>query len=107
MNLDQHLAFINKKVEFQSCKLCPVRKKLDMKLSRNLFWVFVQPLYRLAYALTSGDKRNANAVIKHISIKFKSFCLLPMLCKLVYSSKCQIHYKVTCNTHLRSNTSMT
>ena len=51
--VDEHLSEINKKLNHIASKFypLPLRRKANLKLSKNLFTTFISPLYRLAYAL--------------------------------------------------------
>jgi hypothetical protein len=53
-----HIAHIERKINFITYRLAPIRLRSSLKLVTNLYKVFVKPLYLLAYSLTDMDKKN-------------------------------------------------
>lgn len=79
IDFKSHLKAINPKIAFLTHRLSIIRLKDNLKLNRNLYGIFVEPLFRLGFALLLGrGRRPKQDFVKHMGIKFKIFCRLPM-----------------------------
>ena len=75
LNLDIHLQHINKKANFIRLKLIPIIYNTSLDLRKNLWQIFIMPLFEFALPLYYHEKAKSkrSAFAKTVRNSFRSF----------------------------------
>lgn len=88
LSLKSHLKYISKKISFITYKLYGLRLLDNLKLSINLFKVFLMPLYRLAFTVYSEANVDVRkSLITHMKVRLKVFAESQLILRIRYYLK--------------------